>query len=39
MELLVESRLPSEFGEYTIQAYGEKEIVFRMLCCIGDWTL
>ena len=24
MELLVESRLPSEFGDYTIQAYGEK---------------
>jgi GTP cyclohydrolase II len=24
MELLVESRLPSEFGEYTIRAYGEK---------------
>lgn len=24
MECLVESRLPSEFGEYTIRAYGEK---------------
>ncbi|MGB0511395.1 MAG: GTP cyclohydrolase II, partial [Flavobacteriales bacterium] len=24
MELLVESRLPSEFGEYTIRAYGDK---------------